>query len=223
MAFVPCPCRGGQTVLAAGESCAIWVIFTPRTAGPKTAAVSITSSASPTPSVVGLTGTGVQTFTGAPPASPDLPPASSDIPPASDVPPASPIVPAASSTRPSLAKSGAPATTARGAAIRVGPAVGLICPTGTGRCTTTITATAHVPVTGHKGRTKKLVVGRASITTREGATARVAFSLTSQGARTLRKVGHLRLSVVAVSTTANGATSRLTATVSVKRPHKAKA
>ena len=62
-----------------------------------------------------------------------------------------------------------------------------------------------------------------SITTRKGATARIAFSLTSQSARTLRKLGHLRLSVVAVSTAANGATSRLTATVSVKPPYKAKA
>ena len=41
-----------STVLAPGESCAIWVTFTPRAAGPKTAAVSITSSASPTPSLV---------------------------------------------------------------------------------------------------------------------------------------------------------------------------
>ena len=63
----------------------------------------------------------------------------------------------------------------------------------------------------------------ASITTREDASARILFSLTNQGARTLRKLRRLRLSVVAVSTAANGATSRWSATVSVKPPHKTKA
>ena len=211
------------TVLAPGESCAIWVIFTPRTAGPKTAAVSITTSASPTPSLVTLTGTG-QSFPDPPAASPDLPPLSSDIPPASDLAPQSPpVVPAASPTRPRLAKSGVPAATARGAAVRVDPAVALTCPKGTDGCRTRLTATAQVAVTAHKGRTKNLVVGRASITTREGGTARILFSLTNQGARTLRKLGRLRLSVVAVSTAANGATSRFSATVPVKPPHRTKA
>jgi len=207
-----------STVLLSGESCAIWVIFTPRSAGAKTASLSIASNASLTPSLVPLSGTGTQSAYEAPQNT--VPSPAGADPPLEAAAPTEPVA-AGTSARPRLAKAGAPSAKARGTGVSVDPGVVLTCAKDTVRCTTKVTATAQVPVTGRKGRTKKVVVGRASITTRQGATARIVFSLTSQGARTLRKVGRLRLSVVAVSTAAGGATSTLSATVSVKRPGKA--
>ena len=80
-----------------------------------------------------------------------------------------------------------------------------------------MTATTKVKV---KKRAKNLVVGRASITTGDAAHGSITFALTSQGAKTLRKLGRMRLSVTVVTTAANGATAHLSRTVSVKKPAK---
>jgi hypothetical protein len=207
----------GATVLAAGETCTILVIFTPRTAGAKTASVSIAGNASPTPYVVSLSGTGIQTFAAPPQELVAFPPATFDNAPSS------PDDTTAAPARPRLAKAGAPSAKARGTSVRVDPGVVVACPVGNTRCVSTLTATAQIPVTGRKGRAKKVVVGRASTTTGEGGTTRIVFSLTSEGARALRNLGRLRLSVVAVTRSADGTTTRLSATVSVKRPARKKA
>jgi hypothetical protein len=113
---------------------------------------------------------------------------------------------------------GAPAVTVRGTQTRVDPGIKVTCPMGLKACTSVVTATASVPVAGHKGRTKKVVVGRASLTTPEGGATQVRFVLTKQGASVLRKLGRLRLSVAMVTKAGNGVRASASRTFTVKRP-----
>jgi hypothetical protein len=114
------------------------------------------------------------------------------------------------------------------------------CPPGTGECTMIVSATTtevKVPAgaagaesleaatagdaASHKRRkakTKPLLVGHATITVPDGGSAKVAFKLTSQGAKLLRKHHHLRVTVAVVVTRAGQAPVTHTTTIMLHPP-----
>jgi hypothetical protein len=199
-----------STVLPQGVSCMVQLYFIPRTAGLKTASLSI-GVGSATPYVVALSGTGLDSPGG------DSGEAPAD-PPSGGEPQQPPTDPVSEIPRPKLTAVGVPAVEAKGTGFRVDPGMQVDCPMGAALCKSVVTATATMAVPGHKGRNKQVVVGRASVTTREGSGARLAFVLTAQGASVLRKLGRLRLAVTTITTAGNGVRATTSRTFTVKRP-----
>jgi hypothetical protein len=111
------------------------------------------------------------------------------------------------------------------------------CPPGTGECTMIVSATTtevKVPAGApaedsradavdaahklHSTKRKPLVVGHATITVPAGASAKVTFKLTSEGATLLRKHHHLHVTVAIAVTHTGQAPVKHTATITLQPP-----
>jgi len=113
---------------------------------------------------------------------------------------------------------GAASTQAQGATVVVDPGIKVSCPPGGPPCAAEETVTARAPATSGRTRTKRVVIGRARFTIPAGAKREATFKLSAAGARLLRKLGRLRITVTLVSRVDHGKAITTTKTITIKAP-----
>jgi hypothetical protein len=119
---------------------------------------------------------------------------------------------------PTVNTSGSPSTKAQGATVLVTPGITVACPAGGSPCTADETATAQVPASLARAKTKKIVIGRAHFTIPAGKTIKLTFKLNAKGAKLLRKLGHLRVKVTVISRVEHHTPITTTKTITIKAP-----
>jgi hypothetical protein len=122
------------------------------------------------------------------------------------------------SPTPTVNTSGGPWTKSQGSTIFVHTGITGTCPAGGSACTASETASVIVPAHIARATTEKLVIGRASFTIPAGKSREITFKLNSTGARLLRKLGHLKLTVTLVSHVDHDKLITTTKTFTIKAP-----
>ena len=117
---------------------------------------------------------------------------------------------------PRVTTSGRPSAKARGSSIVVDPGINVSCPAGGSSCTADETATAKVTASAARAKTKKIVIGRAHFTIAAGKRKDLIFKLDRQGARALRKLGRLRITITVVSRDGDNPPVTTTKTITIK-------
>lgn len=98
------------------------------------------------------------------------------------------------SSSPSVNVSAKSSTKAQGATVLVDPGIRATCPVGGPACSADVSASARV-ATSAAAKTVKVVIGQAHLTIPAGKTAKLTFKLNSRGAKLLRKLKTLRVTV----------------------------
>jgi hypothetical protein len=120
---------------------------------------------------------------------------------------------------PKVTTSGRVFTKALGATVLVHPGIKVSCPKGGRPCTVSLTATAIVPATAARAKkTKRIVIARTTFTILAGKSRDLTFKLNRAGARLLRKLGHLRVTVKLVSRVDHNKPITNTKTITIKAP-----
>jgi hypothetical protein len=144
--------------------------------------------------------------------------------PAPPAPPAAqpPVVPApvVVPARPQLSRHGKPSVRRKGATFVVATGDRVRCPTGGPACRLRVSATVRVPAS--VARLHKVAVASTKLTVKAGRTAKVTFRLNRKGARALKRLGRLRLTVTLSARTGAGTPVAKTRTVTIKAPGTAK-
>jgi hypothetical protein len=92
------------------------------------------------------------------------------------------------------------------------------CPTGGDPCTADETATAQVPASAAGVKTKKNVIGSLHFTIPARNSKELTFKLNAKGARLLRKLKTLRVTVTVVSRVGHNTPITTTKTITIKAP-----
>jgi hypothetical protein len=120
---------------------------------------------------------------------------------------------------PAVDTSGRVSTKAHGATVLVDPGIKVTCPKGGNPCTADETATVRVPASAARAKkTKRIVIGRAHFTIPAGKSKELTFKLNRKGARLLRKLGHLRVTVTVVSRVGHNKPITTTKKITIKTP-----
>ena len=122
---------------------------------------------------------------------------------------------------PVVSVAGLPTTAAQGSTVLVTPGITEICPAGGSTCSANGTANAVVPAAA-TAKTKRVVIGQAKITIPAGKLAHYTFKLNAQGAKLLKKLHQLHVTVVLVSRDGSGTAVTTTKTITIKTPAKRK-
>lgn len=122
-----------------------------------------------------------------------------------------------SASPPSVSTSGKSSTTAQGTSIVVNPGIRETCPVGGAACSASETATARVATTA-RAKTKKVLLGQASFTIPAGATSGLTFKLSRPGAKLLRKLKTLNVTVTVVSRVAGSQPTTTTKQITIRVP-----
>jgi hypothetical protein len=119
---------------------------------------------------------------------------------------------------PTVTTFGRPTAKAQGKTVLVNPGIKLSCPPGGKPCIADETASVPVPVSMARAKTKRLVIGRAHVTIPAGRSKQLTFKLNSKGAKLLRKLGHLRITVTVISRVDHNTPITTTQTFTIKAP-----
>jgi hypothetical protein len=120
---------------------------------------------------------------------------------------------------PKVTTSGRVFAKALGATVLVHPGIKVSCPAGSSPCTVDLTATVTVPATAARTKkTKRIVIGRANFTIPAGQSRDLTFKLNRAGAKLLRKLGHLRVTVTILSRVDHNKPITNTKTITIKAP-----
>jgi len=121
------------------------------------------------------------------------------------------------SPSPSVNVSAKSSTKAQGATVLVDPGIRETCPVGGGICSAAESASVRVPASV-SGKTQKVLIGQAHFTVPVGTTAKLTFKLNSRGAKLLRKLKTLRVTVTVTGRVAGNAPVGTTKQITIKLP-----
>ena len=121
------------------------------------------------------------------------------------------------SASPSLTTSAKPSTKARGATLLVDPGIREVCPVGGPACSATESATARVHASAG-AKTAKVVIAQTHVTILAGKTAKLTFKLNSRGAKLLRQLKVLRVTVTVTGRAGDNTPVTTTRQITIKTP-----
>lgn len=122
---------------------------------------------------------------------------------------------------PAITSAGRASTRARGATITVDTGMRVSCPAGTVLCPVAVRAVTAAPPPVSRAA-KKLLVGKRSFSVAPGKTTKVTFKLSKKGARLLRRLKRLKVTVTVVARRGTGAPVRSVRTIRLKPPRPAR-
>lgn len=108
-----------------------------------------------------------------------------------------------------------PSTKTQGATVLVDPGIRETCPAGGSICSAAESARVPASVSA---KTQKVLIGQAHFTVPAGTTAKLTFKLNSRGAKLLRKLKTLHMTVTVTSRVANSKPVSTTKQVTIKLP-----
>jgi hypothetical protein len=120
--------------------------------------------------------------------------------------------------KPTITTSGRSSAKSAGATEVVDPGIKVACPRGGRPCTATETATVTLSTPAAGIKAKKVVIGRAHFTVPAGKSGELTFKLNSRGARLLRGLHHLRISIVVTARADHGTAAKATKTLRIAAP-----
>jgi hypothetical protein len=120
---------------------------------------------------------------------------------------------------PKVTTSGSPSTKALGTNVSVDPGIKVFCPAGGQPCSADETVTGQAPASTARGNTTtRLVIGRAHFTISAGKSKELSLKLNRRGARLLRKLGRLHVTVTVVARVDHNQPITTTKTITIKAP-----
>jgi hypothetical protein len=121
------------------------------------------------------------------------------------------------SSAPSLNVSAKSSTKAQGATLLVDPGIRESCPVGGPACSAEESASARV-ATSASAKTQKVLIGQAHFTVPAGKTAKLTFKLNGHGAKLLRELKTLRVTVTMTGRVTGNKPVTTTKQITIKLP-----